>query len=72
MIVETGHFALALALCAALAQTIFPFWGARVYDRDLMAVGRSAAVTQFGLVAVAFAALVNAHLTSDFSVLNVA
>ena len=72
MIVELGHFALVLALCAALAQTIIPSWGARIGDPDLMAVGRSAALTQFALVAIAFAALVNAHLTSDFSVLNVA
>ncbi len=72
MIVELGHFALVLALCAALAQTVVPSWGARVGDPDLMAVGRSAALTQFVLVAFAFAALVNAHLASDFSVLNVA
>jgi len=72
MIVETGHFALVLALAAALMQTSVPFWGARVGDPDLMAVGRSAALTQFALIAIAFAALVNAHLTSDFSVLNVA
>jgi cytochrome c-type biogenesis protein CcmF len=72
MIVEIGHFALVLALGAALAQTIVPFWGARLGDSDLMAVGRSAALTQFVLIAVAFAALVNAHLASDFSVLNVA
>ncbi len=72
MIVELGHFALVLALCAALAQTIIASWGARLGDPDLMAVGRSAALTQFALVAIAFAALVNAHLTSDFSVLNVA
>jgi len=72
VIVELGHFALVLALCAALAQTIIPSWGARLGDPDLMAVGRSAALTQFALVAIAFAALVNAHLTSDFSVLNVA
>jgi cytochrome c-type biogenesis protein CcmF len=72
VIVELGHFALVLALCAALAQTIVPSWGARVGDRDLMAVGRSAALTQFAFVAIAFAALVDAHLTSDFSVLNVA
>ena len=72
MIVEIGHFALVLALCAALAQAVVPSWGARLGDRDLMAVGRSAALTQFALVAIAFAALVNAHLTSDFSVLNVA
>jgi len=72
MIVETGHFALVLALAAALMQTAVPFWGARTGDPELMAVGRSAALTQLALVALAFAALVNAHLTSDFSVLNVA
>ena len=72
MIVEIGHFALALALCAALAQAVVPLWGARVGDDELMDVGRSAALTQFALIAIAFAALVNAHLTSDFSVLNVA
>ena len=72
MIVEVGHFALVLALCAAIAQTAVPAWGARIGDPDLMAVGRSAALTQLALVAVAFAALVYAHLTSDFSVLNVA
>ncbi len=72
MIVEIGHFALVLALCAALAQTVVPAWGARLRDPDLMAVGRSAALTQFALIAISFAALVNAHLTSDFSVLNVA
>jgi cytochrome c-type biogenesis protein CcmF len=72
VIVETGHFALVLALCAALAQAVVPCWGARIGDPDLMAVGRSAALTQFALVAIAFAALVYAHLTSDFSVLNVA
>jgi len=37
-----------------------------------MAVGTSAALGQFVLVALAFAALAWAHLTSDFSVLNVA
>jgi cytochrome c-type biogenesis protein CcmF len=72
MIVEIGHFALVLALSAALAQTIVPSWGARLGDPAMMAVGRSAALTQFVLIAIAFAALVAAHLTSDFSVLNVA
>ncbi len=72
MIVEIGHFALVLALAAALAQTIVPAWGARIGDPELMAVGRSAALSQLACLAVAFAALVNAHLASDFSVLNVA
>ena len=30
MIVEIGHFALVLALCAAIAQTVVPSWGARL------------------------------------------
>ncbi len=72
MIVEIGHFALVLALAAALTQTVVPFWGARVGDKGLMDVGRNAALIQLLLIAIAFAALVNAHLTSDFSVLNVA
>jgi cytochrome c-type biogenesis protein CcmF len=72
MIVEIGHFALVLAFAAALAQTVIPFWAARVGDTGLMNVGRNAALIQLALIAVAFAALVNAHLTSDFSVLNVA
>jgi cytochrome c-type biogenesis protein CcmF len=72
VIVEIGHFALVLALCAALAQIVIPSWGARLRSPDLMAVGQSAALTQLALVVIAFAALVNAHLTSDFSVLNVA
>ena len=72
MIVEIGHFALVLALAAALVQTVVPFWGARVGDVGLMTVGRNAALIQLALIALAFAALVNAHLTSDFSVLNVA
>ena len=72
MIVEIGHFALVLAFAAALAQTVIPFWGARVGDIGLMTVGRNAALIQLALIALAFVALVNAHLTSDFSVLNVA
>jgi cytochrome c-type biogenesis protein CcmF len=72
MIVEIGHFALVLALAVALIQTVVPFWGARVGDDGLMSVGRNAALIQLMLIAIAFAALVNAHLTSDFSVLNVA
>ena len=72
MIVEAGHFALALALALALVQTFAPFWGARRNDAALMNVGVSAALGQFGFVAFAFAALASAHLRSDFSVLNVA
>ena len=37
----------------------------------MMAIARPAALTQFGLVAVAFGCLTQAYVTSDFSVLNV-
>ncbi len=57
MIVELGHFALVLALCVALAQMVVPAWGAQLGDPDLMAVGRSAALTQFALVATGGAAM---------------
>ena len=72
MIVETGHFALALALALSLIQSVAPFWGARRNDSALMGVGVGAALGQFACVALAFAALAYAHLASDFSVLNVA
>ena len=72
MIVEAGHFALILAFALSLAQASAPLIGARRGDRALMAVGTSAALGQFVLVALAFAALAWAHLASDFSVLNVA
>ena len=52
MIVEIGHFALVLALCAALVQTFVPAWGASIRDPALIGVGRSAALTQFALVAL--------------------
>ena len=72
MIVEAGHFAMILALALAIVQATVPFWGARRGDVALMGVGVSAALGQFAFVALAFAALGYAHLTSDFSVLNVA
>ncbi|MCW2317870.1 cytochrome c-type biogenesis protein CcmF [Rhodoblastus acidophilus] len=71
MIVETGHFALALALALALMQIVLPFWGARAHDGRLMATARPLALTQFALVALAYAALTYAHVVSDFSLVNV-
>ena len=72
MIVEAGHFALTLALAVSLLQFAVPFWGARRGDVSLMRVADSAALAQLLFVGLAFAALAYAHLTSDFSVLNVA
>ena len=53
MFVETGHFALILALVVAIAQAILPLLGAARRDPGLMGVGTSAALTQFELVALA-------------------
>jgi cytochrome c-type biogenesis protein CcmF len=72
MIVETGHFALILALLVAITQGIVPLIGAHRRDANLMAVAAPAAVVQFLMVALAFGALTYAFVTSDFSVLNVA
>ena len=68
MIVELGHFALILALAAALMQMALPAWGARQRDPRLMAVGEPAALVQLCLVLAAFLALMHAYVTSDFSV----
>jgi cytochrome c-type biogenesis protein CcmF len=71
MLVEIGHFALVLALLVALAQGTVPLVGASAHSRPLMDLARSAALLQFGLVALAFAAFMHAHIVSDFSVRNV-
>jgi len=71
MIVETGHFALVLALALALAQAFIPFYGARTNDAALMRVARPAAIAQFLFVALAYGALTYAHVASDFSLVNV-
>jgi cytochrome c-type biogenesis protein CcmF len=72
MIVEIGHFALVLALAVALVQAALPPWGAHTRDVRFMQVGEPAAFAQLGLIALAFAALMYAYVTSDFSVENVA
>jgi cytochrome c-type biogenesis protein CcmF len=68
MIVELGHFALVLALAAALVQMALPAWGVERRDRQLMAVAEPAALVQLGLVLFSFLALMHAYVTSDFSV----
>src|SRR6476660_4699881 len=71
MVPELGHFALILALAVALVQGTLPLLGAARDDIRLMALGRSAALTQAFLVIAAFLALMQAYVTSDFSVVNV-
>ena len=68
---EIGHFALILAVGVALYQFVVPLWGAQRGDVAAMRAGISAAILQLVLIAIAFAALVHAYVTSDFSVLNV-
>jgi cytochrome c-type biogenesis protein CcmF len=72
VIVEIGHYALTLALALALVQTLAPVLGAAWRDEGLIGVAQSTAIGQFAAIALSFAALVEAHLVSDFSVLNVA
>ena len=72
MISEIGHFALILSLVIALVQGTVPMLGAARGDGQLMAVGRTAALLQWLFITIAFLALMNAYVTSDFSVANVA
>ena len=72
MILELGHFALALAFVCSLMQAALPLV-ARRYDGEYLAravIGFSRA--QFALVALAFAALTAAFVDSDFSARYVA
>jgi len=67
MIVEIGHFALVLAFAVAVFQMIVPIIGAHKNWSAWMAVASPAASLQFALVAISFAALTYAFVTSDFS-----
>ena len=67
MITELGHFALLLAFTVALMQATIPLIGTRLNHNGMMNFGRTAASAQFVLVAASFLALVNAFVTSDFS-----
>jgi cytochrome c-type biogenesis protein CcmF len=71
MIVEIGHYALVLALALAIVQGLAPLVGAIRRDGALMAMAPPAAVMQFLLIGLSFAALTYAYVTSDFSVVNV-
>jgi cytochrome c-type biogenesis protein CcmF len=71
MIIELGHFALILALAAALIQGSLPVIGAARGDAAWMALARPAAFAQLLFVVFAFCALTHAYVTSDFSVANV-
>ena len=72
MIAEIGSFALVLGLAFAIAQSALSV-AARVRRSSVLAAaGEGAAVASFAGVAIAFACLIHAFVTSDFSVMNVA
>ncbi len=68
MIAEIGHFALILAFVVAVFQTIVPMIGAAKGWGGWIDSARPAALAQFGLIGLSFAALTVAFVTSDFSV----
>ena len=72
MIAELGHFALVLAFLLALVQSTLPLVGAARNDVRLMGLARPAAEGQMLFIGLAFAALIHAFVTSDFSVALVA
>ena len=71
MIPEIGQYALMLALGLALIQGTMPIIGARNNDPVLMSIAAPAALAQFIFVGIAFLALAECYVVSDFSVLNV-
>src|SRR3984893_6980845 len=71
MIVETGHYALVLALALALVNSVLPVWGSVARDQRLMAIAPPVALMGFCLVACAYVSVTAAHVVSDFSLVNV-
>ena len=71
MLIEAGHFALALALGLSMVQLIVPLWGTRTDDPVLIGVAGPTALAVFACVLFSFGVLTFAYATSDFSVANV-
>jgi cytochrome c-type biogenesis protein CcmF len=72
MIAELGAFCLMLALALSLAQTALCALAAGRRSEALRGAGEGAAVAAFLAIAIAFFALMDAFIRSDFSVANVA
>ncbi|MCF1434475.1 heme lyase CcmF/NrfE family subunit [Agrobacterium vitis] len=70
MIIEIGHYALVLALAAALLLSVLPMLGARRGDTAMMQTAVTGTYALFALVLFAFGVLAYAYLVSDFSLLN--
>ena len=69
---EIGQFALVIALCLAVVQSVIPLVGAHKNNISWMAVGRTAASGQFLFLIISFICLTYCFLVNDFSVLYVA
>lgn len=69
---EIGHFALALSLALAIVQSFVPIIGANRGNLLWMHSARSLSIGQVVFVSIAFAALMNSFIVSDFTVRNVA
>ncbi len=67
MITELGHFSLTLALAIAILQAIIPLAGAQTNRPGWMALAAPLATLQFLAIAISFASLMHAFVTSDFS-----
>jgi cytochrome c-type biogenesis protein CcmF len=72
MVAELGNFALILALCLAVAQSILPLLGAQLGNPRLMRTGLFLATGQFVFLTLSYAVLTWAFVVSDFSVRYVA
>ncbi len=72
MIPEIGHFALILALCISIAQTVFTILGAQFGYSRWIALARPTAYAQFGFVLLSYICLTVVFLNHDFSVLYAA
>ena len=71
MIAELGHFALALALILACAQSSLPLLGAELRDGRMMAVAAPLALGQCLAIASAFGCLMYCYAINDTTVVNV-
>jgi cytochrome c-type biogenesis protein CcmF len=72
MIIELGHYFLALVLSISIFQFLVPAIGARYNSDNLMRISFMAAFISFILVFLSFLSLTYAYVTSDFSVSLVA
>lgn len=67
MSAEIGQFALILALLLSVVQSSLPMIGAANGNRAWIAVAQPSALLLFGLIVLAFGALTQAFVMSDFS-----